>query len=176
MSTPVTITPKNFNDKLASWVKGASSMRQGCQDIIAFGMGMYVSHGDSGYLTRLYQSAVQVKGLNATRLSAYIKAHANVAMSKAPDGQWVFRKTGKGPAEIKPLLTPWWDFERAARVAATKVSAFARITAVANALEKAMEDPTMVIELADVDVALAKLQAVVAKAKRAHLTLVEQAA
>lgn len=170
------ITPKNFNSKLASWVKGASSMRQGCQDIIQFGMGMYVSHGDSGYLTRLYQSAVGIKGLNATRLSGYIKAHSNLHMSKADDGQWVFKKAAKGPAEIKPLLTPWWDFERAARVAATKISAFARITAVANTLEKAMEDPTVSIELADVDAALSKLQAVVAKAKRAHLTLVEQAA
>ena len=176
MATVATITTSNFSTKLASWIKSSTSMRQGAQDIIAFGMGVYADRGDSGYLTRLYQAACQIKGLNAKLMADYIRAYANVSLSKAADGQWVFKKTAKGPAEVKPLDVVWWEFGKAKRAPSDKFMTFNRIVAVANALEKAMEDSNMSIELADVDAALAKLQAVVAKAKRARLTLVDKAA
>ena len=38
MATPATITTANFSSKLTSWLKSTTSMRQGAQDIIAFGM------------------------------------------------------------------------------------------------------------------------------------------
>jgi hypothetical protein len=151
-------------------------MRQGAQDIIAFGMSVYAEHGDAGYLTRLYQAACQVKGLNAKLMADYIRAYANVQLAKVDDGQWVFKKSAKGPSEVKPLDVVWWEFGKAKREPSNKVMVFNRIAAVANAIESAIEDPATVIELADVDAALAKLQAVIAKAKRAHLTLVEKAA
>jgi hypothetical protein len=151
-------------------------MRQGAQDIIAFGMSVYAERGDSGYLTRLYQAACQVKGLNAKLMADYIRAYANVSLSKAADGQWVFKKAAKGPAEVKALDTVWWEYGKTKRESSNKFMVFTRIVTIANALENALEDPATVIELADVDAALSKLQAVIAKAKRAHLTLVEKAA
>lgn len=176
MATSATITTSNFNAKLASWIKSSTSMRQGAQDIIAFGLSVYAERGDSGYLTRLYQAACQVKGLNAKLMADYIRAYANVSLSKAADGQWVFKKTAKGPAEVKSLDTVWWEFGKGKRESSNKFMAFNRIVAVANALENALEDSNMVIELADVDAALSKLQTIVAKAKRARLTLVDKAA
>lgn len=176
MATNTTITSGNFNSKLATWIKSASSMRQGAQDILVFGMEIYAGKGDTGYLTRLYQAACQVKGLNAKQMADYIRAYANVTLSKAADGQWVFKKNAKGAAVVKPLDVVWWEHGRTKREASNKVMVFNRIVTIANAIESAMEDPATVIELADVDAALAKLQAVIAKAKRAHLTLVEKAA
>lgn len=176
MATSATITTSNFNTKLANWIKSSTSMRQGAQDIIVFGMSVYVERGDSGYLTRLYQAACQIKGLNAKLMADYIRAYANVQLSKAADGQWVFKKTAKGPAEVKSLDTVWWEFGKGKRESSNKFMAFNRIVAVANALENALEDSNMVIELADVDAALSKLQTIVAKAKRARLTLVDKAA
>lgn len=176
MATSTTITTSNFSAKLTSWLKSTTTMRQGAQDIIAFGLSVYAEKGDTGYLTRLYQAACQVKGLNAKLLADYIRAYANVTLSKAADGQWVFKKNAKGPAEVKALDTVWWEFGKAKREPSNKVMAFNRIVSIANVIESAIEDPATVIELADVDAALAKLQAVIAKAKRAHLTLVEKAA
>ena len=176
MAASTTITSGNFNSKLASWLKSASTMRQGAQDILAFGMEVYAGKGDTGYLTRLYQAACQVKGLNAKQMADYIRAYANVTLSKAADGQWVFKKNAKGAAVVKPLDVVWWEYGKTKREASNKVMAFSRIVAVANALEKALDDSDMNIELADVDAALAKLQAVIAKAKRARLTVVEKAA
>lgn len=176
MATNTTITSGNFNSKLATWIKSASSMRQGAQDILVFGMEIYAGKGDTGYLTRLYQAACQVKGLNAKQMADYIRAYANVTLSKAADGQWVFKKSAKGPSEVKPLDVVWWEHGRTKREASNKVMVFNRIVSIANTLEAAMEDSNVSIELADVDAALAKLQAVIAKAKRAHLTLVEKAA
>lgn len=176
MATSATITTANFNNKLASWLKSTTSMRQGAQEIIAFGMSVYAERGDSGYLTRLYQAAVGIKGLNAKLMSDYIRAHANVCLSKASDGQWVFKKTAKGPAEVKPLDTVWWEFGKGKREPSNKFMAFNRIVAVANALENALENSEIEVELADVDAALAKLQTIIAKAKRARLTLVDKAA
>ena len=175
MATSI-ITTSNFNTKLSTWLKSASTMRQGAQDIIAFGMSVYAERGDSGYLTRLYQAACQVKGLNAKLMADYIRAYANVSLSKAADGQWVFKKANKGQAEVKPLDVVWWEFGKAKREPSNKFMAFNRIVAVANALESALEDSNMVIELADVDAALSKLQTIVAKVKRARLTLVDKAA
>jgi hypothetical protein len=109
-------------------------------------------------------------------MADYIRAYANVRLAKVDDGQWVFKKSAKGPSEVKPLDVVWWEFGKAKREPSNKVMVFNRIAAVANAIESAIEDPATVIELADVDAALAKLQAVIAKAKRAHLTLVEKAA
>lgn len=176
MATPATITTSNFNAKLASWIKSSTSMRQGAQDILAFGTEVYAEKGDTGYLTRLYQAACQVKGLNAKLMADYIRAYTNVTLSKAADGQWVFKKASKGPAVVKPLDVVWWEFGKAKSAPANKIMAFSRIVAVANALEKALDDSNMSIELADVDAALAKLQAVIAKAKRTRLTVVEKAA
>jgi hypothetical protein len=176
MATNATITTTNFNSKLASWLKTASSMRQGAQEIIVFGMEIYAEKGDTGYLTRLYQAACQVKGLNAKQMADYIRAYANVTLSKAADGQWVFKKASKGAAVVKPLDVVWWEYGKTKREVNNKVMVFNRIVTIANAIESAIEDPATVIELADVDAALAKLQAVIAKAKRAHLTLVEKAA
>ena len=175
-STSATITTSNFNSKLSSWLRSTTSMRQGAQDIISFGLGVYAECGDSGYITRLYQAACQIKGLNARLMADYVRAHANVVLAKAADGQWVFKKTAKGKAEVKPLDTVWWEFGKAKRESSNKFMAFNRIVAVANALENALEDSNMVIELADVDAALSKLQTIVAKAKRARLTLVDKAA
>ena len=176
MATNATITTSNFSAKLTAWLKSTTSMRQGAQDIIAFGMSVYAERGDSGYLTRLYQAACQIKGLNAKLMADYIRAYANVQLSKAADGQWVFKKAAKGPAEVKALDTVWWEFGKAKREPSNKVMVFNRIVSIANTLEAALDDSNMSIELADVDAALAKLQAVIAKAKRAHLTLVEKAA
>lgn len=176
MATNATITTSNFNSKLASWIKSASSMRQGAQDILVFGFSVYAEHGDAGYLTRLYQAACQIRGLNAKQMADYIRAYANVTLSKAADGQWVFKKASKGAAEVKALDTVWWEYGRPKQEATTEFKAFARIVAVANALEKALDDSNVSIELADVDAALAKLQTVIAKAKRARMTLVEKAA
>lgn len=171
-----TITTSNFSTKLASWIKSSTSMRQGAQDIIAFGMEVYAGKGDTGYLTRLYQAACQVKGLNAKLMADYIRAYANVQLAKVDDGQWVFKKNAKGAAEVKPLDVVWWEYGKNKREANNKVMVFNRIVSIANTLEAALDDSNMSIELADVDAALAKLQAVIAKAKRAHLTLVEKAA
>ena len=172
-----TITAGNFNSKLATWLKSTTSMRQGAQDIIAFGMSVYAEKGDSGYLTRLYQTACQVKGLNAKLMADYIRAYANVSLSKAADGQWVFKKSSKGLPEVKELDTVWWwGLGKAKREPSNKFMAFNRIVTVANALESALENPEMSIELADVDAALSKLQTIIAKAKRARLTIVEKAA
>jgi hypothetical protein len=176
MAASTTITTSNFNNKLESWLKSASTMRQGAQDIIVFGMEIYAEKGDTGYLTRLYQAACQVKGLNAKLMADYIRAYANVQLAKADDGQWVFKKAAKGAAVVKPLDVVWWEYGKAKREANTKVLVFNRIVAVANAIESAIEDPATVVELADVDAALSKLQAVIAKAKRARLTVVEKAA
>ena len=176
MATNATITSRNFNSKLESWINSTTSMRQGAQDILVFGFSVYAEHGDAGYLTRLYQAACQIRGLNAKQMADYIRAYANVSLSKAADGQWVFKKASKGPAEVKALDTVWWEFGKAKREPSNKIMAFNRIAAVANALEAALDDSNMSIELADVDAALAKLQDVIAKAKRAHLTLVEKAA
>ena len=170
------ITSGNFSSKLASWLKSTTSMRQGAQDILAFGMEVYAEKGDTGYLTRMYQAACQVKGLNAKQMADYVRAYANVQLSKAADGQWVFKKNTKGVAVVKPLDCTWWEYGKAKREPSTEFKAFARIVAVANALEKALDDSNMSIELADVDAALSKLQGVVARAKRAHLHLVEKAA
>ena len=170
------ITTSNFSSKLTAWLKSTTSMRQGAQDIIVFGMEIYAEKGDTGYLTRLYQAACQIKGLNAKLMADYVRAYANVSLSKAADGQWVFKKANKGQAEVKSLDTVWWEYGKTKREASNKVMAFSRIVAVANALEKALDDSSISIELVDVDAALAKLQAVIAKAKRAHLTLVERAA
>lgn len=175
MATSI-ITTSNFNTKLSTWLKSASTMRQGAQDIIAFGMEVYAEKGDTGYLTRLYQAACQVKGLNAKLMADYIRAYANVSLSKAADGQWVFKKANKGPAEVKPLDVVWWEFGKVKREPSNKFMAFNRIVAVANALESALEDSNMAIELADVEAAMSKLQTIVAKAKRARLTLVDKAA
>ena len=175
MATSI-ITTSNFNAKLASWIKSSTSMRQGAQDILVFGFSVYAEHGDAGYLTRLYQAACQIKGLNAKLMADYIRAYANVQLAKVDDGQWVFKKNAKGAAVVKPLDVVWWEYGKPKREASNKVMAFSRIVAVANALEKALEDSNMVIELADVDAALSKLQTIVAKAKRARLTLVDKAA
>ena len=176
MATNATITSGNFNAKLATWLKSASSMRQGAQEILAFGMEVYAEKGDTGYLTRLYQAACQVKGLNAKLMADYIRAYANVSLAKAADGQWVFKKNAKGQPVVQPLDVVWWEYGKPKSAPANKIMAFSRIVAVANALEKALDDSNMSIELADVDAALAKLQAVIAKAKRTRLTVVEKAA
>jgi hypothetical protein len=140
-------------------------MRQGAQDIIVFGMERYQATGDAGYLTRLYQAAVNITGLNATRMKRYIVAHANVHLTKAKDGQWVFSKTGKGANEAKPLAGNWWEWE-VQRAPSTKFDLAARILSVANALEKAIDDPTITVSTADVDAALASLKSAIAKAQR----------
>jgi hypothetical protein len=176
MATSTIITSGNFNSKLASWLKSASTMRQGAQDILAFGMEVYAGKGDTGYLTRLYQAACQIKGLNAKQMADYIRAYANVQLAKVDDGQWVFKKNAIGAPMVKPLDVVWWEYGKTKRETSNKVMVFTRIVSIANAIESAIEDPATVIELADVDAALAKLQAVIAKAKRAHLTLVEKAA
>lgn len=169
------VNAKNFTAKLTAWTKTASSMRQGAQDIIVFGLEVYGSNGDTGYLTRLYQTAVATTGVNATRMKKYIVAHANLNMHKATDGQWVFRKVGK-VVEVKALVGNWWEWETAPAAASTKFDLASRVLRVANDLEKALEDPNITVSIADVEAAMASLRSAIAKAQRSAIKLVDKAA
>lgn len=80
------ITAKNFNGKLASFIKATASQRDALQALVVFACEEYATKtdangdlcADSSKLTRILTETVAVRSLATSTLQAYIEAHTNL--------------------------------------------------------------------------------------------------
>lgn len=116
MSKLIAVTAKNFKSKLSSVIKAAKSGRVNLQALIEFGLAHYAEHGDTVYLQSCVDACVGVGSLNTSRMIGFIEAHANITWRKkeAKDGEKVavFSKAAGQQAEVLPVTTAWWDYEK----------------------------------------------------------------
>lgn len=162
MTTNTTITTSNFTAKLSAWTKSATSMRQAAQDIIDFGLSVYAECGDTGYLSRLYQAAQQIRGINATKMRDYIKSRANVVTAQTADKSWVFKKAKAGTAPIvTESLEVWW--EHGTKSPATTE----RVLSVKSRIDRLVKDITEAesVDVTEAEKVMAELKAAIEKAK-----------
>jgi hypothetical protein len=89
------VTAKNFSNKLAAFVKAASSQRDTLQDLIRFGAEHYSKHEDSVYLSKALSASVAVRSMATKTLQGYIQDHTNLVWSAPKDGTPAFRKIAK---------------------------------------------------------------------------------
>lgn len=129
------ITTKNFKSQLASLVKSTTTQRDKLQSIIEFGIAKYGENGDTTYLTMAMRAVVGVRAFRTETLKNYITSHANVTWAKAKDKNMVFKKRGKGDAEIKTLEKVWYEWDTKGE-ATPDLDVIARTKALMSALTK----------------------------------------
>jgi len=105
------ITAKNFGSKLGSWKRSATSMRSTAQALLEFGFDRYAENGDAGYLSRMVAAAREIKGLNASRMMAYVTAHANVRWNEEK-GSFSKAKKKDEPV-VQERAVSWYEFGKA---------------------------------------------------------------
>lgn len=116
MSKTTAVTTSNFKAKLSSVIKAAKSGRANLQALIEFGLAHYAEHGDTVYLQQCVDACVGVGSLNTSRMISFIEAHANITWrkkeSKEGDKIAVFSKAAGQQAEVLPVTTAWWEYEK----------------------------------------------------------------
>lgn len=96
------VTAKNFNTKLASVIKSATTQRDTIQALVVFAAEHYSGTDKNGdriadavYFTKLLKETVAVRSLATKTLQAYIEAHTNLSWTAPKDGEPAFRKVAK---------------------------------------------------------------------------------
>lgn len=110
------MTDKQFTQKLAGIKRSGNTLRDNIQSLLCDGGDHFITHGDTGRLTRLRDVVVGFKYLSTNKFDGYAATCFNVSVRKTKTGQEVFGKKGSGDPEL--LVDPeyllnnmWWDFE-----------------------------------------------------------------
>jgi len=162
MLTTTIANDKNFGQKVSGFTRSAGNIRDGVQDMVAYGLVKYRDHGDAGSLSRLYAAAVDAKGVNAGRLKEYIVAHANVKLTRDKQKNPKFVKASKDePRHVEEPTVAWYNFQKESAPADPTIHVAKRLDSIATAINNSTESGKPV-NLDGVQESLKNLQGVIA--------------
>ena len=153
-----------FGQKLTGFKNSSGSIRDGVQEMLAYGLVKYRDDGDSGALTRLYRAAVEAKGVKVASIKEYITAHADLKLTRDQNKNPKFVKaTPKGePRTVVEPDAAWYNFQKSNGGEKDKtVHVKRRLDAISAAINKAAEDGNP-IDMDGAAEAVAQLQATIA--------------
>lgn len=140
---------KKFNTVLGSIKKSGKTLRENVQDAVEFAMAQYAEHANSTFLSQLITTVGSTKTMAYNKLDGYIRAHANVRLTKHKDGKidpatgkvmMVYKKAGD-TAEVIKLETNWYDFN--AETTASSKNPLAVLKAAYKTIGKAIENKAL---------------------------------
>ncbi len=127
-----------------STVKAGQTVAQNLQSLIEMALDHYVGAGagDTEFLTRCVITAQAARSVQADAIKTYIKSHANVKWVEAEGKAPVFKKVGKGAAEITEPTVEWPEFTGQDKVKpdADLAAMLKKIAGINKWLEKSVED------------------------------------
>lgn len=99
-----------FKKLLTNWTTGQVKQRDQLQDCLLYGLKQYKDHGNLTPLSEVVCSIDKVRTIKTDYIKEYIKAHANVRLTKGEDKAlpWVFKKHGKD-IDVKEPTLAWYD-------------------------------------------------------------------
>lgn len=100
----------SFTKLETSTIKAGQTVAQNLQSLIEMALDHYNASGDTEFLTRCVNTAQSARSVQADAIKTYIKAHANVKWVEAEGKAPVFKKVGKGAAEITEPTVEWPEF------------------------------------------------------------------
>jgi len=152
---------KTFKTKLASVVKSEATLRGNIQSLTISAVDTFAQHGDTSRIEMLVNASVAMRSVRSNTLKDFIKAHANVKFTpnQNQDG-FIVKKIGKGPVEVKPIESDWFDFNNEG-IAKEKV-ALAIIKAALSSIDKAQEKGTLKTMVSAEEKLVAQLRAALA--------------
>lgn len=123
-------------------VKAGQTVAQNLQSLIEMALNHYNASGDTEFLTRCVITAQAARSVQADAIKTYIKAHANVKWVEAEGKAPVFKKVGKGAAEITEPSVEWPEFTGQDKVKpdADLAAMLKKIAGINKWLEKSVED------------------------------------
>lgn len=111
------LTTKNFLGQTVEWESRAARVRDDVQQMGEFAMEHYVVHGNTEFITRLYQAARGNNGVRLATLDAWFKACVNVRHVGKGD-EYAYKKNGGRKASRAYLVNadkiePWHEHDKA---------------------------------------------------------------
>lgn len=143
-------TVKQFNSKIGSIKKSASTLRDNVQQCFDFGLLQYGEHSNSTFLSQLLSTVAGSKAMAYRQLQSYIQAHANITLTDAKDKKGnvkkdadgkalkVFKKREGEDAKIELPTCNWYEFEKEQHTKEVDPADVIKSAAkrIANAIEK----------------------------------------
>ena len=126
---------KQFNTALNTVFGSISSRNQQVQDLLILGVAQSAKGGNLGWVSDVYNFAIETKGVNATRIHTYIKEYLYDNTVTFDVKKKVFKKSVKADA-ITPLVeqaNTWFGFGKKEAVKKEKNYLESVTTAIKNA-------------------------------------------
>jgi len=157
-----TFNKTSFAKLEKSTVKAGLTVADNLQSLIEMGLNHYLASGDTEYLTRCVITAQKARSVKADDVKLYIREHANVRWIETEGKAPVFKKAGKGAAEVTEPEQTWYDFTKQDKVT-PDFDIDKRIEALLKQAQKAIENDKVADEKLAHTLELAnKLKALVA--------------
>ena len=104
---------KSFKLALNGFIKSSKTQRDNLQDLLVYGFHKYSESGNTGELSAVVNALNSVRTIPTRTVQDYIKAFANVKLTKTKEGEFIFRKDGSGqdcPPVVKELTVTWYEW------------------------------------------------------------------
>ena len=130
------LTDKQYNTKLAAFIKSSTTQRDNCQVLIVEGIQQYLDSGRTTRLSTFLSKSVKVKSLPTVTIKDFIKSYTNLKYSKNKAGDYMFLKDDKSTTISSLPTENWYEWNKAKHNSVKEIDYTKRLT---NDVKKALE-------------------------------------
>lgn len=137
----MTITTKNFKQKLSGVVRSVNTAKTNLQELLVFGLEQYQEHDNNNYLTECVRACIGANALRTSTMKDYIVNATNLTWSKDKNGKPAFKKPKGESASVTWAAIKagnWWE-ENEDGQAKPDVDALSKMKGAATAINNAIE-------------------------------------
>lgn len=130
-----------FKRLLTGWTTGQVKQRDQLQECILYGLKQANDHENLTPLSEVICAVDKVRTIKTDYIKEYIKAHANVRLTKGEDKAlpWVFKKHGK-TLDVKEPQVAWYDHSSNKTKVTSDVDGLAKLRAALASILKAEKE------------------------------------